>query len=555
MYQDLTLKKGFIAFVFVLGASAALVAGAIFNLTRSVDHLRQTELSRYHSTLLATEYKSLTQAMTRDVMAFVSTEQPEFLERYKQHAALLVGNDANRAGHEAPMLARFHSAGFTTEELAALESAHAAHIELMAVEKEAIETASGQFDDGQGGIRVALPNALMAKVLIFGQQYTNASAAIAAEIDRFDQMQSERHAAEISAAGGNIRRASNIVLAAISGLFLVGVLALRKLYGDIKRPLDTGVALAQKLAAGDLAARVHVKRHDELGNLLLALNGIGEALTLTVGEVQKRSDHIAVTAHHTAQNNQILERRSNEQAQHLQHTAEAMQALATTVQTNAAGSQKARDFVIGAAQAASNGQDIAESALSTMQTLRDNSRKIADITSLIDSIAFQTNILALNASVEAARAGQHGRGFAVVATEVGALSQKTAEAAREIASLVQTSVANMDAGATLVDRTVHAMNDIHGNVELVRQLVTDISEATSFQATGIAQVNAAIAELDSLTDETVAQVRLAAQATRSQEEQAKGLAALIARFRLAESNHAALPTPSLGAHTLLQVSG
>ncbi len=536
MYKNLTLKKGFIAFLIVLGALSALVASAILNLTHSVDHLRDTEISRYHSTLLASEYKSLTQAMTRDVMAFVSTEQPEFLESYNDHVTFLMGGAARHSQPQPrpPMLERFRIAGFTAEEMAALESAHAAHLELMEVEKEAIETASGQFDDGQGGIRVALPNALMAKVLIFGQQYTDAAAAIAADIDRFDQMQAQRHATQITAAANEIREASAIVLAAIAILFLVSALALRKLYRDIKRPLDTGVALAQRLAAGDLAARVPVRRHDELGKLLIALNGIGEALTLTVGEVRRRSEHIAVTAHQTAESNQVLELRSNEQAQHLQQTAGAMQALATTVQTNANGAEMAREFVAGAADAARNGQDIAQSALTTMQTLRESSRMIADITSLIDAIAFQTNILALNASVEAARAGQHGRGFAVVATEVGALSHKTAEAAREIASLIQTSVKNMDAGATLVDKTVHAMNDIHSNVEQVRQLVTDISEASQVQATGIAQVNAAIAELDTLTDDTVTQVTLAAQATRSQEEQARGLAALIARFRLAK---------------------
>lgn len=256
-------------------------------------------------------------------------------------------------------------------------------------------------------------------------------------------------------------------------LFLGSGLSLRKLYRDIKRPLNTGVTLAQQLAEGNLAARVKVERHDELGKLLIALNGIGEALALTLGEVRRRTEHIAVSAHQTAQTNHVLQERSSDQAQHLQHTALAMEELAATVQTNAEGSHKARDFVVGAADAARNGQEVAQSALTTMQTLRENSRMIADITSLIDAIAFQTNILALNASVEAARAGLHGRGFAVVATEVGTLSHKTADAAREIATLVQTSVKN-----------------------------------------------------------TVNQVSLAAQATRSQEDQARGLAALIGRFKL-----------------------
>src|SRR5690606_1049826 len=179
----------------------------------------------------------------------------------------------------------------------------------------------------------------------------------------------------------------------------------------------------------------------------------------------------------------------------------------------------------------------------TMHALRDSSRTIAEITSLIDSIAFQTNILALNAAVEAARAGEHGRGFAVVASEVGALSQKTASAAREIATLIETSVKNMDDSASLVEKTVMAMGDIRKNVELARRLVADISEASREQADGIAQVTYAVAELDALTGETLRQVGLASGATRSQEAQVDGLTTLIGRFRLGVGSRF-LPAPN-----------
>src|SRR5690606_648633 len=547
MKRNLTLKKGFIFFLVLLGAMTALVVTAIFNLTLSVEHLRQTEQNRYQSTLLANEYKSLTRAMTQDVMAFVSTEQPEFLERYQHRRAFLLGlppgaEAANGTPPEAfapqgaqAILDRFRTTNFTQEEMALLEAAHTAHLDLMEVEKEAIQTARGEFDDGQGGVRIALPNALMAKVLIFGQQYTDAAEAIAADIDRFDTLQSLRHAEEVDQAGQQIRSASRIVLAAIVLLFLGTALALRILYRNIKRPLDAGVTLAEELAGGNLAARVTIKRHDELGRLLQALNGIGEALAHTVGEVQQRTEHIAVSAHQTAQSNHLLESRSNDQAQHLAQTSSTMEQLAATVQVNAEDAQSGRDFVGQASVAASDGQRIAQQALATMQTLRDHSRKIEEITRLIDGIAFQTNILALNASVEAARAGQHGKGFAVVATEVGALAHKTADAAREIASLVETSVQNVDAGVSLVHRTVDAMNTIHLNVEQARERMTAIAEASHRQAAEIAKVSCAIAQLNALTGDTVSQVRLAAQATRSQDEQARGLASLISRFRLAGS--------------------
>lgn len=539
MFKHLTLKKGFIAAILILCLLCALVLTAVLNLTRSVEHLRSTEQSRYNSTLLATEYKLLTQALTRNVMAYVATEQPEFLEAYESLAEQLLQFNESQ---------RLEAARFTPQELDILEAAHQAQLELMRTEREAIQTASGQFHDGNGGVRIALPNSLMAKVLIFGQQYTQAAAGIAAAIDSFDRLQTQRHDAEVELATLDIQAGGRIVTAAMLILVLGGALALRTLYRGIKQPLDTGVALAERLSQGDLAARVQVHRHDELGRLLLALNGIGEALAETVGEVRERAERIARASHDTAQGNTTLNQHCREQAHHLQQTSGSMQALATTVGTNAAAAATASELVSNAATAAQRGHGITQSTRATMQALRESSRTIAEITTLIDGIAFQTNILALNAAVEAARAGAHGKGFAVVASEVGNLSRKTAEAAREIAALVKDSVQNMDTSAELAERAVSAMDEIQGSVERARQLVSDISLASHEQATGIAQVMTAVEQLDALTGETLRQVEIAERATRSQEEQAHGLAVLITRFRLESHDfHEAVTTGSTEA--------
>jgi methyl-accepting chemotaxis protein len=538
MRNLLTLKKSFIAFLAVLVVLSLLVLSALHNLTGSIEHLKTTEQHRYQATELATAYKSLTHAMTRDVMAFVASEQPEFQESYRHLTAVLHGKAPDEQGIQQAMLDRFRNAGFTADEMTRLESAHRQITELAATEKEAISTASGQFDDGQGGIRVALPNALMAKVMIFGQQYAEAAAGIARSIDEFDTMQARRFARDVERASADSRKAYWIAVSAIAALLICSVLALWSLYTSIKRPLDEGVRLAQRLAGGDLSARVNVPRRDELGKLLEALNGIGLGLRHAVHEVRDRSVQIASASHHIAGANLELSQRTDEQAANLQQTAAAMEQLAATVKQNADNTEASRKLAAQANACAAQGSQTVQDAVDTMRQVRQGSRKVADITELIKNIAFQTNILALNAAVEAARAGEHGKGFAVVAAEVRNLALRSSEASKDIEKLIAHTVSQLDAGASLVDGAGQAMIGIVASVQKVEHIMSEIAHASGEQASGIEEITRAVSHLDHITQQNLAMVQEASSATLLQQQQADGLLATLSHFVLANGEEA-----------------
>lgn len=543
MSNFFTLKKGFIFFLAVLTLLSLLVLTALYNLSRSTDKRQEIEGLRYAATELATEYKNITRAMTRDVMAFVATEQPEFQESYLNQAAILSGQAPNQQGIQQAMLDRFRAADFTPAEMAKLESAWSQNAELAKTQIEAISTASGQFDDGQGGVKVALPNALMAKVMIFGQQYTDASNAIVRTIDEFDTMQSERYGHEVREAAVANRMAYRVAVSSIAALLLCSSLALWALYRLIKRPLDQGVWLARELATGNLSARTSISRHDELGELLEALNGIGKGLNQAVSDVRDRATRIAAASHHISEGNQNLSHRTDEQAANLQQTAAAMEELNATVKLNADHAEHAQKLGAQAAMCAARGSQTMQNAVDTMQQAHLGSRKMADIVKLINTIAFQTNILALNAAVEAARAGPQGKGFAVVAAEVRSLALRSADASKEIEELIGQSAAQMDAGASLVNTAGSAMSEIVAAVRKVQGIMDEIAAASREQANGLAQITLAVGHLDTITQDNVQQVQTAAHATLAQQEQADGLAVTVARFILSDSGHAAMKEP------------
>ena len=530
MQRFFTLKNGFIIFLLVLGLCCALTFSALRNVAGSIQHLQQTESKRLRATELAAMYKDYAQALTRHAMAFVSSEQPEFEEAYLHVTDLLNGKAADSTGDSTPLIERFRRADFTAAEMETVESAFAATQALAQQEIKAMNTAKGLEDDGNGGLKVVLPQPLLAKVLLFGQQYIGPAAQLSQQIDDFNTMQSGRYAAEMDAARASSERAMRIATASLLALLLCSAAALFLLYRFVRRPLNQGVRLAQRLAQGDLTAAAPTLRRDEMGQLLGALNGIGRGLQGVVGQVRERTLRVGAASHEISRGNEDLSQRTDEQAASLQQSSAAMEQLAAAVRLNADNAHEAMQRVAHASTRAAHGSAQMQKAARTMSLLRQDSGQMADIVATIEGIAMRTNILALNAAIEAARAGAHGRGFAVVANEVRSLALRSATASKEIEALIRQSLDHVDQSGKLVDEAVTAVDDTVSCVALAKDRMEEISAASKEQSLGIQQVTVAVAQMDVITQQNARLVHEAAQAALRQIEQTRGLQEVIARF-------------------------
>ena len=300
-------------------------------------------------------------------------------------------------------------------------------------------------------------------------------------------------------------------------------------------PLNRAVRVAEAVASGDLSTHIEVDRQDETGHLLTALKRMNDSLSGMVGQVRRSADQIATASSQIATGNQDLSNRTEQQASALQETVASMAQMTGAVRQNAENSRQASQLAQSAAQAAGKGGDVVRRVVTTMGEITASSRQIGDIIGVIDGIAFQTNILALNAAVEAARAGEQGRGFAVVAGEVRSLAQRSAQAAREIKSLIGASVDKVEAGSQLVGEAGEAMEDIVTQVRHMNVLMTEIDASTREQSRGIEQVNDALGSIDRGTQQNAALVEQSSAAAESLTQQAGGLMQSIAVFRTIEA--------------------
>ncbi len=293
---------------------------------------------------------------------------------------------------------------------------------------------------------------------------------------------------------------------AMSVILLITVLADAWLQGQISRPLRQVASHAQAVATGNPDQNLDLHRIDEIGVITRAVNQAGLNLRSLVDDIDFQVDGIRNAGLHIRQAGGDLAQRTGQSASGLEQTAASMEELAATVTHNADNARQASELARGASQSAVRGGQVVARVVEMMQRITLSSKKIADIIGVIDSLAFQTNLLALNAAVEAARAGDQGRGFAVVAGEVRALAQRSASAAREIKSLIGSSVEGVQAGAALVEQAGATMKDLVGEVERVSRLIGDITAASSEQASGMSQISTAVAQLDQATQENAEMV-------------------------------------------------
>ena len=295
------------------------------------------------------------------------------------------------------------------------------------------------------------------------------------------------------------------------------------------------VEVARAISEGDFSREITVA-HGDHTSLLSVMNSMREHLTVTIGDIRQSTETIAVASRQIATGNADLSGRTESQASSLEETASSMEELTSTVKQNAENARQANQLVVSAADVAVKGGKVVGQVVDTMSSIKDSSRKIADIISVIDGIAFQTNILALNAAVEAARAGEQGRGFAVVAAEVRNLAQRSAGAAKEIKSLIEDSVDKVDVGGKLVDEAGKTMEEIVNSVKRVTDIMSEIAAASQEQSSGIEQVNQAVGQMDEATQQNAALVEEAAAAAESLQDQAAKLAQAVSVFKLSGNN-------------------
>ena len=330
-------------------------------------------------------------------------------------------------------------------------------------------------------------------------------------------------------------RGQKLIVIGVPALALLAALIIAfsfRLITAITRPLDQAVAMAVRIASGDLTGNIKVTTDDEMGKLLRALQDMNGSLLRLVEGMRHGADSIAKASQEISAGNTELTQRTQEEASFLEETAASMEELTSTVKQNADNAKQASRLAIENRDVAGDGVEVIHKVVDTMSSINNGSKKIADIIGVINEIAFQTNILALNAAVEAARAGEQGKGFSVVASEVRNLAQRSASAAREIEELIKNSVAQVGDGTKLVEQAGETMEKIVKSAEHVAGIIEEISTASTEQSGGIEQVSHSLSQMDQITQKNAAMVEEIAGSAKALEEQANKFYESVQVFKL-----------------------
>ncbi|GAB3185096.1 methyl-accepting chemotaxis protein [Hydrogenophaga aquatica] len=507
----------------VFALLAAVVAISVVQSRELLQELNQT-LRMERSALLADNWAVSTRLNVNRVMAIAKSR-----------------NDAQVEAYFAPLIAQ------TTQQINELQKALESTVEsadgkalmeriakqradYIAVRKTFFDTLKAGDESGADGI--------------LNDKLIPAANAYMASQDELVKLQHRLVDEFASRADSDAARSNMLVIALAAGAVALGVLVAVSIVRSITRPVREAVDVASGIAHGDLTRRIQTQRQDELGDLLRSLDEMQSSLLKVVGQIRQSSDSIQVASGEVASGNQDLSARTEQTASNLEETASSMEELTSTVRQTADAARQANQLASSAAEVAQRGGSVVGQVVTTMDEINHSSQKISDIISVIDGIAFQTNILALNAAVEAARAGEQGRGFAVVAGEVRTLAQRSAQAAKEIKELINTSVEKVQSGSRLVQDAGTTMREIVESVQRVTDIIGEITAAAGEQSDGIAQVNTAVNQLDQMTQQNAALVEQSAAAAESLREQAARMSQAIAVFRTGGNDFQAVAAPS-----------
>ncbi len=555
---------------FIAGAAVVCLAvtagGAEYASTHYARLAQEAALQRYNSYLLADELRQSSDDLTRLARTFVvSGGEAKWEKQYQEILDIrngtrprpvayeriywdfkAAGNDSVRAtGETVALLDLMKRAGFSAAELAKLDEAKANSDGLVKTEVAAMNLAKGLQADGSKGDPATLEaGRAKAREMMHDLTYHQNKARIMKPLDEFFVLMDTRTAQALAQRQAAAETWSHISAGALLALVaaMLGALVLTR--RRVGRMLANVSDIARAVTAGDISQRFDHSEGGEEGELLTALSGMQDRLASIISTIREGSENVATASAQIAQGNLDLSGRTEQQASALQQTAASMEELGTTVRQNTDNAKQANQLAMSASAVATKGGEVVNQVVDTMKGINDSSRKIADIITVIDGIAFQTNILALNAAVEAARAGEQGRGFAVVAGEVRNLAQRSAEAAKEIKTLITASVDRVDEGTQLVDRAGATMEEIVSSIKRVTDIMGEISSASVQQSAGVAQVGQAVQQMDQATQQNAALVEESAAAAESLKQQAQNLVQAVGVFKLAggDNLYAGAPT-------------
>ena len=474
----------------------AIVIGTLGVFTGTQDQLGRLHASAYRTVSLAA---SLDDAKFKAVKTDIE-QQTRAIAKAISQAAEAVGNDE----------AILKEVGETEKQLAAYSKQTL----------KALDLAAG--DPITGAVEMQDADATFARV----------GMSLGAIVARLDSVLSEStQASRLRAESlSNYLAAAGLLLAA--GSVFLALWIQRQVIGDLQR----AVAVTNAVAGGNLQVDTNASSDDEVGDLIRALGRMCDQLSDSMTEVMHSSDSIRTSSAEIASGTLDLSGRTEQTASNLSQATSSMEHLTGAVRQSAESARTANGLAATAAQVASRGGTQIRQVVSTMDDINTSSRKIGDIIAVIDGIAFQTNILALNAAVEAARAGEQGRGFAVVASEVRSLAGRSAEAAREIKTLIQTSMEKVEGGSRLVAESGETMTEIVRSVQSVTDMISGIALTADSQSEKISHINESVTQLDQMTQQNAALVEQSSAAAENLKDQAGKLVQIVSTFKLRETH-------------------
>ncbi|MBX9835757.1 MAG: methyl-accepting chemotaxis protein [Burkholderiaceae bacterium] len=551
--KSISIKFLFSSALAIIAVLVLLLGAGLSRLEAASEAVTRANEARYDSYLLADELRQSSDDLTRLVRTYTVTGDPKWAAQYQEVLDVRNGVKPRPNGYEkiywdfraadmtpskgtGPAVALsdlMKRAGFSAAELGKLDEAAALSNALVKTEVVAMDLVKRHLEArNKGLVQEGDTDLASARAMVHDAQYHANKAKIMAPVDQFFTLLDQRTQNDIAVVQAHKLRWFYIVSALSVCLLATLLLVFWYVYQQIASSLRQAIRSADAMASGDLATPVRVRGLREVATMLEAMQTMRGSLVQVVAKVRQGSEALSLASTEIAHGNNDLSARTEQQASALQETAASMEQLSSTVQHNAESAREANQLVIEASNIAAQGGAVVGEVVETMKGINQASHQISNIISVIDGIAFQTNILALNAAVEAARAGEQGRGFAVVASEVRSLAGRSADAAKEIKNLIQSSVERVDRGSVLVDKAGTTMAQVVAAIDRVTHLMSDISAASKEQAQGVSQVGEAVQQMDQATQQNAALVEEMAAEAISLRSQAAELVQVVAVFQI-----------------------